>query len=119
LNYLSALKHVSGVIGNSSSGIIEAPSLKTGTVNIGDRQKGRVRAESIIDCRPVSDEIDHALMTLFSDEFQGQLKGIVNPHDGQATSGMIASVLADASFSTTGKKEFFDLTALENPGRSG
>ena len=119
LNYLSALKHVSGVIGNSSSGIIEAPSLKTGTVNIGDRQKGRVRAESIIDCRPVSNEIDHALMTLFSDAFQGQLKGVVNPHDGHETSGKIVGVLTDVSISTTGKNEFFDLSAIERPGRSG
>lgn len=52
LKYLSLLKHVTGVVGNSSSGLIEAPSLKVGTVNIGERQKGRVRAKSVIDCEP-------------------------------------------------------------------
>jgi GDP/UDP-N,N'-diacetylbacillosamine 2-epimerase (hydrolysing) len=112
LNYLSALKHVSGVIGNSSSGIIEAPSLKTGTVNIGDRQKGRVRAGSVIDCRPSCDAIDHALMTLFSDELQDQLKGVVNPHDGHETSGRIVDVLTGVSISTIDKKEFFDMSVV-------
>ena len=114
LNYLSALKHVSGVIGNSSSGIIEAPSLKTGTVNIGDRQKGRVRAGSVVDCRPSCDAIDHALVTLFSDEFQDQLKGVVNPHDGHETSGRIVDVLTGVSISAIDKKEFFDLPVIES-----
>ena len=52
LRYLSAFKHVDAVVGNSSSGIIEAPSFKIATINIGDRQKGRVKADSIIDCLP-------------------------------------------------------------------
>jgi len=114
LNYLSALKHVSGVIGNSSSGIIEAPSLKTGTVNIGDRQKGRVRAGSIIDCRPGRDDIHHALITLFSKEFQDQVKNVANPHEGYEVSKKIVGELRDAPLSAIGKKEFFDLPVMES-----
>ena len=59
--YLSALRHVDGVVGNSSSGIIEAPRFGIGTVNIGDRQQGRVRASSIIDCDPNVESIKAAI----------------------------------------------------------
>ena len=52
LNYLSALKQVDLIIGNSSSGLLEAPSFKIGTINIGDRQNGRIKAKSVIDCPP-------------------------------------------------------------------
>ena len=61
LRYLSALKYVDAVIGNSSSGIIEAPSFKLATINIGDRQNGRVKASSIIDCLPKKEDITKAL----------------------------------------------------------
>ena len=50
--YLSALQYVDAVVGNSSSGLSEAPSFKIGTINIGDRQRGRMKAESVIDCNP-------------------------------------------------------------------
>jgi len=53
INYLSALQFVDAVVGNSSSGLIEAPSFKIGTINIGDRQKGRIKAKSVIDCLPI------------------------------------------------------------------
>mgnify|MGYP000105766599 CR=1 FL=1 len=52
LNYLSALKFMDAIVGNSSSGLIEAPSFKIGTINIGDRQNGRIKAKSVIDCSP-------------------------------------------------------------------
>ena len=52
LNYLSSLQYVDFIIGNSSSGLLEAPSFKVGTINIGDRQKGRLKAQSVIDCLP-------------------------------------------------------------------
>ena len=74
VRYLSALKHVDGVVGNSSSGIIEAPSLFVGTVNIGERQRGRLKAASIIDCHPDQKSISSALAVLFSDEFQKNIK---------------------------------------------
>lgn len=59
--YLSAVKHAAFVLGNSSSGIIEAPTLGTPTVNIGDRQKGRLLAESIVNCEPKEESITHAI----------------------------------------------------------
>ena len=110
LNYLSTLKHVSGVIGNSSSGIIEAPSLEIGTVNIGDRQKGRVRSASIIDCLPVTKEICNALTTLFSEGFQEKLANVVNPHQGRSVSEEIVSVLRTTSLEKLNKKRFYDLS---------
>ena len=65
LKYLSLLKYVSGMVGNSSSGIIEAPTLGVGTVNIGDRQKGRIRAASVIDCGTTAEDISEAIDHLF------------------------------------------------------
>ena len=61
LRYLSALKHVDVIIGNSSSGLIEAPSFKTATINIGERQKGRIKAKSVIDCLPFKKNIKVSL----------------------------------------------------------
>ena len=87
LKYLSTLKHVSGVVGNSSSGIIEAPSLKVGTINIGERQKGRVQAANVIDCEPTYEDIRAALVTLFSSEFQQLLSSVVNPHGSGDVAG--------------------------------
>ena len=57
LKYLSALQHVDVIIGNSSSGLLEAPSFKKPTINIGDRQKGRIKADSVIDCDECTDAI--------------------------------------------------------------
>ena len=61
LRYLSALKFVDGVVGNSSSGVIEVPSFNIGTLDIGDRQKGRVKAESVVECLPTLDSISEGL----------------------------------------------------------
>ena len=59
LNYLSTLQFVDGMVGNSSSGLAEAPTLKVGTVNIGHRQKGRLKAKSVIDCKPTKTSIQN------------------------------------------------------------
>ena len=64
--YFSCLKYVDGVIGNSSSGIIEVPSFKKGTINVGERQEGRLKSKSIIDCKPYKDEIIKAIEKLYS-----------------------------------------------------
>ena len=74
LRYLSCIKYVDGVIGNSSSGLLEVPSFKKGSINIGDRQKGRLKAESVIDCEASNLDISHALEKLFSLDFQQNLK---------------------------------------------
>ena len=109
LRYLSTLKHVDGVVGNSSSGIIEAPSLCTGTVNIGDRQRGRVRAASIIDCDSNEKSITAALEALLSYEFQATLKDVENPHGGGDVSEKIVEVLRAYPLTGILKKSFYDL----------
>ena len=78
--YLLLLKYSKGLIGNSSSGLLEAPSLKIPTINIGDRQKGRVRGESVIDVRAEESEIKKAIETILKDEFRIKLKDIKNPY---------------------------------------
>lgn len=69
LRYFSCIQNVDGVVGNSSSGILEVPSFKKGTVNIGDRQKGRLKAQTIIDTQPNRRSIESALKILFSENF--------------------------------------------------
>lgn len=107
--YLSLMKSVSGVVGNSSSGIIEAPSLKVGTVNIGDRQKGRVRAASVIDCKTDEKSIDSALRCLFSADFQQGLDSVVNPHGGGSVAEKVVGHLRKSPLEGLAKKPFFDL----------
>ncbi len=109
LRYLSTLKQVTGVIGNSSSGIIEAPSIKTGTINIGRRQEGRVRASSIIDCDPDLESICSAFERLFSSEFQSLVQHTRNPHDGGPVSENILRILRQQESSGWRKKPFFDV----------
>ncbi|SVB30516.1 uncharacterized protein METZ01_LOCUS183370 [marine metagenome] len=109
LKYLSALQFVDGVIGNSSSGLAEAPTFKIGTINIGDRQKGRLKAESVIDCDPTKESIKRAIETLFSENFQKMLPLVKSPYgEGNATE-KILEVLRDAKLPGELKKEFYDL----------
>ena len=109
VRYLSAVKHVDGVVGNSSSGIIEAPSFQTGTINIGDRQYGRVRADSVIDCETTEESIRSALKLLFSREFIEKLRTVKNPHGGGDVAGKIVRVLQTHPIDNIIKKLFFDL----------
>jgi len=81
LRYLSALKHFDLMIGNSSSGITEAPSFKLPVVNIGDRQKGRVKAENIIDTNNSFSEITKSIKEALSTEFKQQISNLINPYD--------------------------------------
>ncbi len=109
LRYLSALQHADAAIGNSSSGLIEAPSFKIGTINIGDRQKGRVKADSVIDCKPNKEAIKDALQQLYSSKFQKQLGEVRNPYDKGGTSKKIAQVLQSHPLVHLLKKKFNDL----------
>jgi GDP/UDP-N,N'-diacetylbacillosamine 2-epimerase (hydrolysing) len=107
--YLSSLAHVNGVLGNSSSGILEAPSFKKGTINIGDRQKGRTQSTSIINCLPTKESILEALETLFSDEFQKSLSSTTNPYGVGNSSKEVVKVLNSISLEGIIKKEFYDI----------
>jgi GDP/UDP-N,N'-diacetylbacillosamine 2-epimerase (hydrolysing) len=109
LKYLACLTHVDGVVGNSSSGILEAPSLKKGTINIGDRQKGRTQSNSIINCLPNKESILDALETLFADEFQKSLSSTVNPYGAGNSSKEVVEVLGSISLEGIIKKEFYDI----------
>ncbi len=109
LRYLSCLKYVDGVIGNSSSAIIELPSYKKGAVNIGNRQKGRVLADNIINCHPEKKAIQNAINQLFSDEFKRQLENVMNPYENGNTSGKIVEILKSYSLHEMLAKSFCDL----------
>lgn len=109
LRYLSALQFVDAVVGNSSSGLLEAPSFKIGTINIGDRQKGRLRAQSVIDCEPSEPAISKALDLLYSGSFQASLPCTVNPYGEGKASLRIKEIIKASPFSALLKKSFFDL----------
>lgn len=114
LRYLSAMQFVDGVVGNSSSGLTEAPTFKIGTINIGDRQKGRVKAESVIDCKPTKRSIQAALKQLYSAQFKEKLKNVKNPYGDCDTAGKITTILKDMDLSGILKKEFYDISVNEN-----
>ncbi|MCF8026468.1 MAG: UDP-N-acetylglucosamine 2-epimerase [Desulfobacteraceae bacterium] len=109
IRYLSAMKYTSAVVGNSSSGIMEAPSFKVPTVNIGDRHKGRVRADSVIDCRPQKEKIQSALQKALSEDFVNKVKSVDNPYEKPETAAAIVEILRDADLSSIIKKEFYDI----------
>ena len=107
--YLSTLRHVDAVVGNSSSGILEAPSLGVATVNIGDRQKGRIKAKSVIDCEPECAAISCAIDNALSKKFQSSLCSVKNPHGEGGASMKIASIVRQHSLTDLLKKEFYDI----------
>ncbi|MDD3706483.1 MAG: UDP-N-acetylglucosamine 2-epimerase, partial [Clostridiaceae bacterium] len=93
IRYLSAIKYSAMVIGNSSSGIIEAPSFGVPTINIGDRQKGRLQADSIINCRPDAEDIAGAMALVMTDEFRVKAGNTVNPYgDGNTSEKIIEKI---------------------------
>jgi len=107
--YLSVLAQVDGVIGNSSSGILEAPSFKKGTINIGDRQNGREQALSIINCKHDRIAIGIALEKLYSKEFQGILNRTINPYGLGGASQKIIGLLSEILLEKSTQKIFYDL----------
>jgi GDP/UDP-N,N'-diacetylbacillosamine 2-epimerase (hydrolysing) len=109
LRYLSALKHVKMVIGNSSSGLAEVPSFKIPTVNIGDRQKGRIRANSVIDSTPEKNNIIRAINLGLSMEFQEVLKKVENPYGSPGASRKIVCLLKTIDLTDILKKKFYNL----------
>lgn len=109
LRYLSCIQHVDGVVGNSSSGLTEVPSFGKGTINIGDRQKGRLKAESVIDCTPDRHSIATAIQRLYSPTFQAVLKTVCNPYGDGGASEKIVQVLQDYPLESILKKSFHDI----------
>jgi GDP/UDP-N,N'-diacetylbacillosamine 2-epimerase (hydrolysing) len=109
LNYLSTMQFIDGVLGNSSSGLMEAPTFKIGTINMGDRQKGRIKSESIIDCEPNKKSIKNAINKLFSEKFQSNLSTVKNPYEGINPVNKIIKILKLDLLPKELKKEFYDL----------
>ena len=109
LRYLSALQFIDGVVGNSSSGLLEAPSFKIGTINIGDRQRGRIKADSIIDCQPDHSSIRTSIREIFSEEFCDKARSVINPYGTGGTVKKIVAVLKEVSLDGILKKSFHDI----------
>lgn len=116
LRYLSALQFMDAVVGNSSSGLIEAPSFNIGTIDIGQRQMGRLKASSVIECDPTRASIDNALAKLYSSEFQESLKSVQNPYGDGCASEKIVEVLKSIDLNNLIKKRFYDLASYQGKG---
>lgn len=109
LRYLSAIQFMDVVIGNSSSGLIEVPSFKKATINIGDRQQGRVKGASIIDCETNKEDIEKAIDIALSKEFQEELKFSNNPYGDKNSSIKIVEVLKSIELNGIVKKQFYNI----------
>jgi GDP/UDP-N,N'-diacetylbacillosamine 2-epimerase (hydrolysing) len=109
LRYLSGLQFVDAMVGNSSSGLAEAPSFQIGTINIGDRQKGRIKAESVIDCESTKESISKAFQKLYTDDFQELVKTTKNPYGDGLASKKIVEVLKTTNLEDVIKKNFYDV----------
>lgn len=111
LNYLSALQFMDFVIGNSSSGLLEVPSFNVATIDVGDRQKSRIKAGSVINCLPTKKSIGDAIEKVYSKDFKDSLYEAKNPYDGGNSSKVIVKIIKDFDFSGILKKDFYDLKA--------
>lgn len=107
--YLSVLKQVDAVVGNSSSGLTEAPTFGKATVNIGDRQRGRAKAESVIDCEPNRKSITDALRKVYSVEFQALLRTVKNPYGEGGAARKITEVIREYPLHSVLKKRFYNV----------
>lgn len=110
LRYLSAMQHCLAVVGNSSSGIVEAPSMQKPTVNIGLRQEGRIQADSIVNCEPEFESIQQSIQQVTSDSFINMLSSIKNPYGEGNTAPQIMEILANVDWNNLIKKKFYDIT---------
>ena len=113
LRYLSCIAHVDGVIGNSSSGLAEVPSFKKGTINIGDRQRGRLQAASVISCEPTRQSIAAALERLYSTDFQAGLSQVRNPYGEGGASEKVVEIIKHCVIEGIAKKVFYGLPDVD------
>lgn len=108
VRYLSALKCVRAVVGNSSSGIVEVPSMKIPTVDIGDRQQGRLAADSVIHCGAIKSEITRALSLALSERWQEKAHATVNPYYMRDTLKLIVKAITETPLELLRNKRFYD-----------
>jgi len=109
LRYLSCIAQVDGVIGNSSSGLTEVPTFKKGTINIGDRQRGRLQAASVINCEPTRKSIQAAIKMLYAEDFQETLNQVQNPYGDGGASERVVQTIKHCALEGIAKKSFYDL----------
>jgi len=109
VRYLSVMKQVAAVVGNSSSGIVEVPSFGIPTLNIGDRQKGRLAADSVINCNTDKISILQGLDTVLSAEFKNKAMKTVNPYEKPNTAKIMFDVISTYPLEKLGQKHFYDL----------
>ena len=109
VRYLSAMRLCDAVIGNSSSGIFEAPALKIPSINIGDRQKGRIRPESVVDCNPLKKSILDALNMIYSISFRAGLENMELIFEKPSTAEKIKEILKNTDLRYILKKKFYDI----------
>ena len=106
-NYLSMISHVDLIIGNSSSGIIEAPSLKTPSIDIGDRQKGRERAKSVFHCKPNKKEILNLINKILRKK--SNKLNFKNPYEKSNASKKIIKILENINYKSNLVKKFYNI----------
>ena len=111
LNYLSTLKYVDGIIGNSSSGLLEAPCFKIATINIGDRQLDRLQASSVINCSTFKSNIILAIKKIYSKNFKKKLTKTINPYGKSGAVEKTYKIIEKLKLKKVLKKKFFDLKA--------
>ncbi len=106
MRYFSAIKYSACVIGNSSSGIVEVPSFNKPTINIGDRQRGRIQANSIINCKPEEKDIEKALAKAMKFD-----EKVINPYGNGKTSDKMVKIIKKTFYGKNIdlKKKFYDL----------
>ncbi len=109
LRYLSVMKQVAAVVGNSSSGLLEVPSFGIPTLNIGDRQKGRTAAESVYNCAPDKNSVLNGLETVLSKQFKEFASTVRNPYEKANTAEEIFKVISTYSLDRLNQKHFFDI----------
>jgi GDP/UDP-N,N'-diacetylbacillosamine 2-epimerase (hydrolysing) len=118
VRYLSCVAHVDGVVGNSSSGLLEVPSFKKGTINIGDRQRGRLQSDSVINCEAKRGDISAALVKLYSKEFQDQLVNTCSPYGEAGASEKVVKTIKCYPLDNVAKKSFFNIPLIESGSSS-
>ena len=117
LRYLSALQYVDAMVGNSSSGLTEAPSFRIATINIGDRQKGRIKADSIIDCEPRKASITKVFVDIYTKNFQNALKIVNNTYGDGCASKKVIEEIKKVDLDNILKKPFYDTKTNSNENK--
>lgn len=107
--YLSALQYVTAVAGNSSSGLLEVPSAHIPTLNIGDRQKGRIHGKSVLDCGSDTNSIIAGLNTVLSDEFREIARRAMNPYEEENTAQSVFYIISTYPLDKLRQKNFYNL----------